>query len=410
MSAPVAPGLGAGRDMSALIHLCAFVLFAGGLQGLILALFLFTHRKGNQPANMVLGLLMIALAFDLLTSLPTAGVALPLGAVAFLYAPLIYMYTHLLLEKNPEKYRPFVLAAVPIYAVPLLLYGLTFYARLDALVTAGASAFDASSYVASVTPSPIAAVLLSLTTCAFLALSWRALGRAMGFAANAFASNAVLRIRWLRGMHLAALVLATAFLAGTLLTAVHVAPAAPVAIALRSALALLVFTIGFYGLRHPAVFSGAEYEMLEGGGHGTKPEPRGDASTDPKVAAVKALLLESMSSRKLFLDPDLTIGGLSDQLGVGQRTVSKALNEGLGQPFFEFVNAYRAKHARAMLADTAHIGKTVIGIAYESGFRSKSVFNAVFRKHVGMTPSEYRRRAMAEATGAADRTQPGSLP
>ena len=58
--------------------------------------------------------------------------------------------------------------------------------------------------------------------------------------------------------------------------------------------------------------------------------------------------------------------------------------------FYEFINHYRIEEAKAMLAESCQ-GKTITDIYTAAGFNSKSVFNTFFKKHVGMTPSEYRR-------------------
>lgn len=374
--------------MSTPANLWELVLFAGALQALVLSLFLFTHRKGNQPANMVLGLLMVALAFELLTALVPARGGLPLGFVAFLYAPLLYLYAHLLLQKDPGKYRPFVTAAIPVYAVPLLLYGLACLGRLARSDPGGAQLLTDTTLATVAAPSPPAALLLSVTSAVFLVFSSRALRRAARFAAGAFSSAAVLQVRWLRTVHTVAMALFIALVAGTSLTAFGILKAGPVAVALRVSLAALVFTIGFYGLRHPALFSGTETEALDPGGDDST---RQASSGDARLAAVKEELLSTMEAERPYLDPSLTIRSLSAQLGVGHRSVSRALNEHIGKTFFEFVNGYRAEHARAMLADAANDNRTVITIAYESGFNSKSVFNVAFKEALGTTPSEYRR-------------------
>jgi AraC-like DNA-binding protein len=77
-------------------------------------------------------------------------------------------------------------------------------------------------------------------------------------------------------------------------------------------------------------------------------------------------------------------------MGVGERDLSQALNHSLRRHFFDFINQARIEHAQALIADDLDRRKTLLDIAYASGFNSKSSFNTAFKKHAGQTPSAYR--------------------
>jgi AraC-like DNA-binding protein len=61
----------------------------------------------------------------------------------------------------------------------------------------------------------------------------------------------------------------------------------------------------------------------------------------------------------------------------------------MGVNFNEFINQYRLKHFKsiALKPEFKHI--TILGLAYDSGFNSKSVFNTFFKKSEGVTPSKW---------------------
>ena len=61
----------------------------------------------------------------------------------------------------------------------------------------------------------------------------------------------------------------------------------------------------------------------------------------------------------------------------------------MGRNFNEFVNHYRVEAFKALAKDPAKAHITLIGLAYESGFNSKTVFNASFKKETGLTPKQY---------------------
>ncbi|MEM6632633.1 MAG: helix-turn-helix domain-containing protein [Bacteroidota bacterium] len=102
-------------------------------------------------------------------------------------------------------------------------------------------------------------------------------------------------------------------------------------------------------------------------------------------------LLALMEEEKLYKDIDLTLNSLSERLQISSGYVSQIINEKEQKNFFEFVNTYRVEAVKSKLLDPAFNNYTIMGIALESGFKSKSTFNAVFKKFTGQTPSGYKR-------------------
>lgn len=136
-------------------------------------------------------------------------------------------------------------------------------------------------------------------------------------------------------------------------------------------------------LRQPVVFSGLSAEeaglvMQGGGGEATQPDH-----------AVIERLNRYMTEARPYLNSNLTVEQLARQVEMAPRELSRIINRGYGQNFFEFVSGYRLAEARRYLDDTAN-ADSILEIMYNSGFNSKSVFNTAFKKVTGMTPSQYR--------------------
>jgi len=66
------------------------------------------------------------------------------------------------------------------------------------------------------------------------------------------------------------------------------------------------------------------------------------------------------------------------------------INTRLQQNFFDFINHYRIEKVKKDLADPQKKNLKVLAIAFDAGFNSKSSFNAIFKRHTNLTPSEYR--------------------
>ena len=96
-----------------------------------------------------------------------------------------------------------------------------------------------------------------------------------------------------------------------------------------------------------------------------------------------------MDIQKLYTSSDLSLKDLAKQLKLHPNKLSWLLNEHVHKNFNEFINNYRTKEFKrlALLPENKHI--TLLGLAYESGFNSKTVFNAYFKKSEGLTPKAW---------------------
>jgi AraC-like DNA-binding protein len=101
-----------------------------------------------------------------------------------------------------------------------------------------------------------------------------------------------------------------------------------------------------------------------------------------------------MESERPYADGELTLQKLAGRLSIPAQHLSQTVNGRLNQSFTDFVNAYRVEDAKRRLTDPRLKHYSVLAIAEEVGFNSKSAFNAVFKKHTGMTPSEFRNSAV----------------
>jgi ligand-binding sensor domain-containing protein/AraC-like DNA-binding protein len=101
-------------------------------------------------------------------------------------------------------------------------------------------------------------------------------------------------------------------------------------------------------------------------------------------------LLHLMESEKPFLNSDICLHGLSERLNIPDHYLSQVINTRLNQNFYDFINQYRVEEAKRILANSKnHL--TILEVAFEVGFNSKSAFNRVFKKYVKMTPSDFKK-------------------
>lgn len=104
-----------------------------------------------------------------------------------------------------------------------------------------------------------------------------------------------------------------------------------------------------------------------------------------------------MEEKEPFLDASLTIQKLAYQFGMPSRELSILINHHLNQHFFDFITTYRIKKAITLIEKPSNKKLTILEILYDVGFNSKSPFNKAFKKHTGLTPTEYRANILKQA-------------
>jgi putative ABC transport system permease protein len=101
-------------------------------------------------------------------------------------------------------------------------------------------------------------------------------------------------------------------------------------------------------------------------------------------------LKEVVAANRLYEDDELTLATLAVKLKIHPHDLSRIINTGLEKNFSDFINEFRVRDIARKMADPAYDPVTLLGIAYESGFNSKTTFNRVFKEMTGKTPVEYK--------------------
>ena len=163
-----------------------------------------------------------------------------------------------------------------------------------------------------------------------------------------------------------------------------------------------IAVIGFYGVKQSTIFTNVLPASIP-----EKPEtpdtPRyATSKLDPEEARSQVEKLKAFMEKEApYLDSQLSLESLAHQLSMTRHDLSQLINDKLNTNFFGFVNDYRVQAFKERLADKKYEHYTLLGIALETGFNSKSSFNSIFKKAEGMTPSEYKKSLFAETVASA---------
>ena len=155
-------------------------------------------------------------------------------------------------------------------------------------------------------------------------------------------------------------------------------------------LSAFIILIGYFGFKQKDVF--ISYSI----------ETKAEVSVEPEIKYVATKMEGAelqqccnkvqnfMESNRPYLDSELTLPKLAEDLNVTTHHLSQVINEVHGENFFNFINKYRVDEVKRKIQDPKYQNYTLLGIAFESGFNSKSAFNRVFKNITGTTPSTYR--------------------
>lgn len=112
-----------------------------------------------------------------------------------------------------------------------------------------------------------------------------------------------------------------------------------------------------------------------------------------EIAELSGRLKQLMTSDKLYLDPDLSIGKLSTKMGVSSKRLSQVINQSENMNYSKFITNYRVSEAKKRLVADKYRHLKISAIAYDSGFNSLSSFNAAFKSVTSTTAVQYRNAA-----------------
>jgi AraC-like DNA-binding protein len=372
-------------------RILSIITSAGIVQGVFLAVAILRRRNGSRRADRFLAAILLFFTANIAVTellfspgkLPLGTYFLVIGGFQLLFGPLLLFYVRVLRSDigSPALVPDFTHGPRDMaHLIPLFLYlgCLAFALAFPGALPAGlhstlehAGQFLWTAILAH-TVSYLIAVLITV----------RDFTRRLK---SHYSSIENLDLSWLRFITIV-FIAAYSLIAVLLLALSHNHPFLPEDKTVSLALSLLVYALGWRGFFQDS----------------KPPEPAGKS---PKYArsgispgeanrllqALRAL----MDEEKPYLDPDLSLSTLAEEAGLSVGDLSRVINEAGGTSFYDFVNAYRVEEAKRLLLDARHGGRGILDIAFGVGFRSKSTFNACFKKRTGGTPKAFRLKSPA---------------
>lgn len=167
---------------------------------------------------------------------------------------------------------------------------------------------------------------------------------------------------------------------------------------------LFVAFIGYFGIKQVGIFTNQQVLELSSANEYNEfaelsvaaPEiSKYDKSalSGSQLKAIHGELVQLMKQKELFLTPELTLTMVAEELKIHPNTLSQVINSVEQKNFFDYVNTLRIEEFKQRIAKQEHQKYTLLSLAYECGFNSKTSFNRNFKNLTGKSPSEYLRES-----------------
>ena len=359
-----------------------------------------TSKKNKSKADLILTLWLSFVGLNLLLYYIHAtgkhvtfpyflGLEIPMP---LLYGPFLFLYTVALTDQehnkkiNPLHFIPFVLALLST----LPFHALSFPQKIK-VYQDGGRAYELLSLIILI------AVLISGFLYTFISL--QKLKKHRKTIAEQFSYTEKINLKWLSYLILgSSIIWLVAIFRQDNYT--------------FSAVVLYVLFIGYFGIKQVGIFTNTvpqiQNEILETSSIEVnktsndtlfdekeievQPEKikyeKSKISSD-EVSTIQKNLLVLMQTEKTYTDPELTLSDLAQKINVHPNTLSQIINSVEQKNFYEYINDLRVEEFKKLIAIPDNQKFTLLSLAFDSGYNSKTAFNRNFKKNTGHSPSDY---------------------
>jgi len=375
--------------MNPSLNLLAVLNLLGAVQGLLMTLVLLSVKRGNRLANRILAALTFTISIIVSGAvLLTTGYVFVLPHLSrvhhpfvFLAGPLLFLYLRALTsgsqdfkQKDLWHFIPFALCA--LYLIPYYFQGGE--GKLNYLMTEYYQDSMGRWYYIRTAFFILQFLAYLILIVAMLLKYSRRANRS-----SPYEKYVLLQVRFF--------VIASVILWVGAALRYTLDQSARTNLLIPLGASVLIYGMGYLGLSRPQLILNVE---------DNPPPKKYERSTLLPERAERYLnkLLQVMTTEKPFTDGELTLQKMAQKMSIPANHLSQIVNERFGQTFSDFINAYRVEEAKKRLLDPKLKHYTVQAIAEDVGFNTKSSFNAVFKKHTSMTPSQFRKSSEGNGT------------
>lgn len=307
--------------------------------------------------------------------------------VYLLHAPLFFIYVYALLTPKKISFPLALVLFLPfvIYVAHFFYFYFWVFDEVSLSIQGGLLAVNGKISISWTAFS----ILFLLIEPAYLTWYYVLLSRYKKRLFNTVSSTDNIQLRWLYLLFYLWFINTILLVPiSTLSVGIAWIPVKLLQIMIQATSAAFFFILGYYGLKQTNIFTNLKSDHASS----NETKKNGYQKSGLSVAQAKEYhrqLLSVMENQKLYLNGELKAAELAQWLGISVNHLSQVLSQIQRQNFFDFINTYRVKDVIRKMEDTKNGHLTLLAMALDSGFNSKTSFNNVFKKITRQTPSGY---------------------
>jgi AraC-like DNA-binding protein len=381
------------------------VIFAiGAVQALFFSILLISKKNKRSSDKYLIGIFLIMMLFLWFAFSNTfkfyliyPQILILIVLVPLLYGPMLYFYVNELIAKNKNNINNFLPHILPIIVYYILMLPMIFDGKDGMLLFFTERFIDLPIHV------NLGVSIQYLSAPTYFILILFNLRKHQGRLKDWFSNLDNVDLHWLRYFVIGAMLFWTLEIIMIVLTNYTSYPT-PLTFSyiIKSLYVVFIFFLGFYGLKQGIIITNINIDNKEENTFFEQKELRKEISNskrktyfpDYDTDKLKDDLIQHLENEKPYLNCDLKQIDLALQVKIPSHILSFIINEKLKKNYFDFINEYRVNESKKKLIDPKNSQFTILSIAYDCGFNSKSSFNRIFKNHTGITPSEYQREKL----------------
>jgi len=369
-----------------------YILIIGTFEAIFLLLLLLGKKHKSLP-DYLLGVIFVLYAISIgsvylelqnLKDNPAYSAITNISWLfLFLHGPALWFYIKSL--SDPEfRFKPLYL----LHFIPFIFFSVFQYFNFINLTVPEKILFLENDLFKELISYKITVLAIGVSTISYNSWALNLIRRRRDKLMQQYSKIEDIDLGWLNALTIAALISYSVNVAlFTLDLIFHFATYKYLMFLTNSFATVYVLFLGYFGIRQGNIFIDSVGVTRKSDG-----KPASNETPSPAIntddAFIRTLIL-NMEEKQPYLDPDITISGLSKLLNVKVEYLSEVLNSRLNQNFFDFINKYRIEEFKIQSILKANSHLSIMGIAYNCGFNSKASFYRAFKKFEGISPSAY---------------------
>jgi AraC-like DNA-binding protein len=160
-------------------------------------------------------------------------------------------------------------------------------------------------------------------------------------------------------------------------------------------LTIFTFLLIFFGINQTAIYkkqrTDLEEPVLNKSSNDLKTKQVSSVLNKKQADELNEKIIQYLKSNKPYMNSEYSLQMMVDDLKIPRHKLSQVINSSQKKNFFKFINEFRVEEVKEKLCNPAYKNYTILGIALECGFNSKTSFNRIFKEATGLTPTEYKK-------------------